>query len=299
MLPIKLIITDLDNTLYNWVDFYVPSFLAMVKELSRLSGIDEESLKASFKRVHERYKTTEYTFAIQELDVLSGLTCGLTAAEVIGKYHAAIKAFRIERRKTLRVYEGVVDTLTILKQEGKKVAAVTDALRFHVEYRLRQLGIAEYFDALVSPPDHGLPPGMSLQDVRFYGNDDSYQTKIPIKIDTPPALRKPDQKVLMPLLERCGVYPEEAVYVGDSLSRDVLMAQRCGVYDILAQYGHNYDPNHYAELLKITYWTEREVEEEKRLRATKVTPTFVVSSFPEILQVVQKIESQTDPIVHK
>lgn len=293
MPSIKLIMTDLDNTLYNWVDFYVPSFLSMVKELSSISGIDEDILKASFKRVHERHKTTEYTFSIQELDVLSDQTRSIRDREILRKYATAIKAFRKRRKETLRVYDGVVDTLTILKQQGKTIAAVTDALRFHVEYRLRQLGIVDFFDVLVSPPDHSLPVGTSLEDVRFYASQEDYETKIPIKIDTIPAVRKPDPRFIIPLLERCGVHPKEAVFIGDSLVRDVLMAQNCGVHDILADYGRDYNSTNYAELLKITYWTEREVEEEKRLRETKISPTFVVSSFPRILEVIQQIESKT------
>jgi len=70
MQEIKLLVTDLDNTTYNWIDFYVPSFLAMVQELSRFTGIGEDELKASFKRLHQQHKTSEYTFAIQQLDVL-------------------------------------------------------------------------------------------------------------------------------------------------------------------------------------------------------------------------------------
>jgi phosphoglycolate phosphatase-like HAD superfamily hydrolase len=295
MPSIKLIITDLDNTLYNWIDFYVPSFLSMVRELSKLSGIDDEDLKASFKRVHQQHKTTEYTFAIQELDVLKDQTCGLTGREIVEKYSTAIQAFRKTRKQTLRVYDGVIDTFTRLKGEGKKIAAVTDALRFHVEYRLNQLGIAKYFDALVSPPDHSFPSGTLPNDVRFHASNDHYKTEIPIKIDTSPGVRKPDRRVLIPLLEIFGVQPQEAVCIGDSLSRDVLMAQNCQVYDVLAKYGHIYDREHYAELLKITYWTDREVEEEMRLRAAKVTPSFVVSNFSEILDVVRKIESKNEP----
>ena len=41
---IELVVADLDNTLYNWVDFYVPSFLAMLREIQRISGGVDERL---------------------------------------------------------------------------------------------------------------------------------------------------------------------------------------------------------------------------------------------------------------
>lgn len=295
MPTIKLVVTDLDNTIYNWVDFYVPSLLAMVRELSRATRINEETLKASFKRVHEHHKTTEYTFAIQELDVLSEETRGLTHRQILDKYDAAIKAFRTTRKQTLRLYDDIIATLSTLKAQGKKIAAATDSLRFHVEHRIKQLGIEDLYDAIVSPPDHGFPVGLSREDVRFYEEYDRYRTKIPIKIDLAPGIRKPDVGILSTLLERFGVRPNETVYIGDSLSRDILMAQRCGAHDVLAKYGHDYDPYHYSELLKVTYWSEKEVEEETRLRETKVTPTFVVGRFSELLEVVLKLESKTDP----
>src|SRR5262249_48928160 len=122
---IKLVITDLDNTLYNWVDYFVPSFNAMLRELVRLTNLDEDTLRQSFKRVHQRHGTTEYSFAIEELDVLVSENAGLALSEILAKYDPAIKAFRRVRRRTLRLYEGVSATLQELGRQGKMVAAHT------------------------------------------------------------------------------------------------------------------------------------------------------------------------------
>ena len=83
---IKLIVTDLDNTIYNWVDFYVPAFNAMLKELNHISGISERQLKQAFKRVHQKHKTTEYAFAIEELDVLPEVQQGKPPRYIREKY---------------------------------------------------------------------------------------------------------------------------------------------------------------------------------------------------------------------
>ena len=41
---IKLLISDLDDTLYDWTGFFVPAFYAMADEIARMTGIDEKKL---------------------------------------------------------------------------------------------------------------------------------------------------------------------------------------------------------------------------------------------------------------
>ena len=65
----KVLITDLDNTIYNWVDFFAPSFRAMLGEMVHLTSLDEDTLISSFQRVYQRHGTSEYSFAIEELDL--------------------------------------------------------------------------------------------------------------------------------------------------------------------------------------------------------------------------------------
>ncbi len=288
---ISVVITDLDNTIYNWVDFYVPSFLAMVKELSSLTGMTEETLKASFKRLHEQYGTSEYSFAVLELDILKEQDKGLSIAQVLQKYSRALKAFRSTRKKTLRLYEGVMETLTELRSRGKKLVAHTDALMFHAASRLKQLGVEHLYDAIFAPPDHGFPKGVKPEEVRYYTSPGKYKSTIPIQIELDPKIRKPDPRSLVVVLDRLGVSPEQAIYVGDSLTRDILMAQRSGIVDVLAEYGRQFDPNNYAELVRITYWNAAKIGEETELRNLQIRPSWTIREFPDLLAVVGKVES--------
>jgi phosphoglycolate phosphatase len=288
---IKAILTDLDNTLYNWIDYYVPSFLAMVSELSTLTGIDQEKLKSSFKRVHERHKTTEYSFAIEQLDVLTQANKGLTTSEILLRYESAIRAFRRSRKSTLKLYDGVAENLLALKRRGKILVAVTDSLRYYAEYRLRQLGIDSLFDALVSPPDHGIPDGLDVGQLRYYQDASRYESVIPVKIAIPAQARKPDTAFIVSVLRHFNIPPPEAVYIGDSATKDILMAQMCGVHDVLAAYGHIYSANNYAELVKITYWTNADVEEDRKLRTQIVQPTWTVNDFAEIPGIVERLDA--------
>ncbi|HEY6329917.1 MAG TPA: HAD family hydrolase [Blastocatellia bacterium] len=286
---IKLVITDLDNTIYDWVDFYVPSFNAMVRELSVLTGLDEPSLRQSFKRVHQAHRTSEYAFSIEELDVLAEADRGLTTREILAKYATAIDAFRRTRAATLRLYPGVKETIEDLRGQGKKIVGHTDAMMFYAAYRVKQLGIERLFDGLVAPRDHGIPEGVSLEDVRSSDDPERYVSAVPVADELNSATVKPDPIILRKILNDFGVSPEEAVYVGDSLHKDIHMAQSCGVYDVFARYGRNYNPQYYRQLVEITHWTDEDVERELKLKGLNIKPTFVISSFPELKTVIDAI----------
>src|SRR6185436_12860321 len=64
--PIQLLITDLDNTLYDWYTAFIPAFYAMVDEAASLVGIDKEQLLDELKAVHIRHHNSERPFAILE-----------------------------------------------------------------------------------------------------------------------------------------------------------------------------------------------------------------------------------------
>jgi len=66
----KLLISDLDNTLYDWVTFFTASFRSMVSELTVLLQIPESTILDEFKAVHQRYGNSEQTFSILELTSL-------------------------------------------------------------------------------------------------------------------------------------------------------------------------------------------------------------------------------------
>ena len=287
---IKLVITDLDNTLYNWVDFYVPSFNAMIKELSLLTNIDERVLRSSFKRVHQRHRTTEYAFSIQELDVLAEYNADLTVAEILQKYDSAIKAFRVTRKKTLKLYDGVRKTLEKLRSEGRKIVGLSDAMMFYALHRIKQLGIEDLFDGLVAQRDHDISSGTNLTDVRYYDSIEQYETNIHITKELEPDIMKPNIECLKKILRYFDVERNRVLYVGDSKLKDIYMSQKCRIYDVYAQYGQQYDADNYRQLVEITHWTDEDVKIELKIKELNISPSFVISSFREIIDVIRVIE---------
>jgi FMN phosphatase YigB (HAD superfamily) len=64
---ISMVVTDVDNTLFDWVDVWYRSFSAMLEETVRITGVPREHLVREIKNVHQRHGTSEYAFVLSEL----------------------------------------------------------------------------------------------------------------------------------------------------------------------------------------------------------------------------------------
>ena len=67
---VSVVVTDLDNTLFDWFEIWHGPFKAMLDRLVADSGLDADTLIADFKAIHTKYGTVEYAFAIEELQSL-------------------------------------------------------------------------------------------------------------------------------------------------------------------------------------------------------------------------------------
>ena len=63
---IKLLITDLDDTIWYWFKMWHASFSAQLDEVAKVSGISKDVLIPEIKAIHEKYHTSEYSFVLQE-----------------------------------------------------------------------------------------------------------------------------------------------------------------------------------------------------------------------------------------
>lgn len=277
---ISVVITDLDNTLFDWVDFWYQSFSAMLAQLVVDSGVPEETLLREFKAVHERHGTSEYAFSIEELPSLRDKYPGEDLAK---KFEASIQAYRTARETSLHLYPTVAEALETLKDKGCLLVAYTESLSFYSRYRVKKLGLDRVFDYLYSPPDHDLPGGVTPKQIRRYPAR-HYELRRTIHRHTPKGELKPNPKILADILKDTGAIPSEAVYIGDSLMKDVVMAKAAGLSAVWAEYGLAHGRDEYELLKRVTHWTAADVEREKRLTPESVNPEHVSKkSFDEIL----------------
>jgi len=277
MQQVSLVITDLDNTLYDWVEMWFQSFSAMLAELIKTSGIEQSILEPEIRSVFQHHGTSEYTFLIEELPSLQKLHPGKDLKEV---YKSAIEAYRTARRESRQLYPTVEDTLKILRKErGCRIIAYTESRAYATMHRIQQLNLDGLIDLVYLAPTHKVPdenssryslPKLKYTKHRFVKEGEF----------------KPNPAILLEIIEQAHEVREKTMYVGDSLMKDIYMAQQAEVTDVFAAYGVAQHREAYEQLRRVSHWKESDVQKEKQIYANlSVKPTYTLqNSFSELLQ---------------
>ena len=281
-----VLVTDMDNTLFDWLGMWQAAFGAMLEHLMADSGVPRATLEAEFFAIHQRHGTTEYAFAIQELPSLRARHAP-DAEDLPGRYAAANDAYRVMRRRTLALYPGVRETLRAVRAAGALVIAYTESRAYYADYRVRTLELDGALDYLYSLPDHALPEGVTASQIRRYPPE-HYRLRSTVARHTREGTWKPDASVLRDILSDVGAEPAAAVYVGDSLIKDVTMAQAAGVLDVFARYGDVRSRPGYDLLRRVTHWSPAMLARSEGIREADVRPTHVLGDgFAELLDHVE------------
>lgn len=194
----KAIILDLDDTLYAYEslneaavsalqDYTCNIFGVSAEEFSKAYGWARNETKkmlgetgASHNRILYCQKTLEYLGK-------RPTKCALDMYEAYWGYML----------KNMVLREGVLELLEYCADEKIKIGICSD-LTTHIQHRkLRQLGITNYVDAIVTSEEAGA--------------------------------EKPAPVMFKMILSKLGVNPEDALYVGDSLKKDIMGAEAEGI----------------------------------------------------------------------
>jgi FMN phosphatase YigB (HAD superfamily) len=275
----RLLITDLDNTLYDWVTFYARAFRSMTDSLVALVGVGRDQLLDEFKAIHQACANSEQPFAALDLPAVRKAFPGESREQLAKRLDAPFEAFNTERLAHLRLYDGVKSTLAALQGDGVRIVGYTEAIAVNAWYRLRMLGIEEHFSRLYAL-DGDLAPHPTPGHAELH---------VPPKdrvISVPRTERKPNPALLLRICAGEGVAPGEACYIGDSATRDVAMAKRAGVTAVLARYGREVDDDDWDLLVRITHWTEEDVAGERD--AVRVEADYEIDRFAEMHAIMRQ-----------
>ena len=277
----KLLITDLDNTLYDWVSFYSQSFSAMAEELSKEINVPLDILLSEYKVIHQRFGNSEKPFATLELPSVISYFGTNDKILLQKKLTRVFSAFSSKCNHTLKLYPTVRDTLNILRERGVKIVGHTESLEYNSLYRLYKLDVIDFFDHLYTIEDnHNLHPNPKNAKVISVKDD------FIIRLSS--AESKPNPKLLEHICLTENVDIKDAVYVGDSITKDISMAKSIGMKAVWARYGRQFAPELWEILVKITHWTDKDVEREEQLKESfsRVKPDYSINSFAEILDLM-------------
>ncbi len=277
----RLLVCDLDNTLYDWVGYFVPSFKAMVDAAVETMGCDREKLLDDLRTVHQKHHDSEHPFALLETATVRERYADLSLRDTAKALDPAFHAFNSMRKRTLQLNPGVREGLAAIEKMGTAIVAHTESKLYGAYDRLERLKILPRFRTIYCRErSASVHPDPDLST--------AWLKRIPMQQITELAhdQAKPDPDVLLEICFKERVSPDDTAYVGDSVARDMLMAKRAGVFSIWAEYGTHHDPRLYADLVRVSHWTADEVAREKRLNveAKSIRPDFVAStSFDDVL----------------
>lgn len=292
-MAIRLVVTDMDNTLYSWVDYIVPAVEAMVTAVQTATGFQRIKVVQSLKAVYTKYESNEYPFALQESSLFQEFPeFGSFDKMVI---EPARMAFSAARKKYLKPYKNVLETLTTLREMKIPVVALTDAPKNPAEQRIKKLGLDSLLTAIYTMPGFTFPSGpdgaaLVAPDILQKEVKGAYRASCPV-IELPREHEKPHPGGLSKILQTYGMKPNEVLVVGDSVKKDIGVARELGCVDCWAEYG-TYVSLEYRERLDIissTAITRRHASGVLEAgHAQALVPTHALSNFSQILGIMER-----------
>lgn len=160
----------------------------------------EELKETYFAGCELQIRNGKATFKHPEVDVVE-IFCQIFAnkGKKAGKSLATHLAqeFRAFSTEYLKVYDGVVETLTKLKKAGKKLYVLSNAQSCYTKTELGRLGLRKYFNGIIYSSDY--------------------------------KCAKPDAKLFDVLLQKYNLKKDETIYVGNDGYTDVLGARNAKI----------------------------------------------------------------------
>ncbi|MFI7251325.1 HAD family hydrolase [Micromonospora chalcea] len=273
---VHALILDMDNTLYDWVAYFVPAVRAMVSVAAELLDVSEDELRGDLQAVHRNHGNTEHPFALLETSAVERRLPGMSQRVRHEHLQPAFAAFNEVRRSHLRLYPDVESTLQAIKASGCHIVGHTEAKDVNISSRARSLGLDAMLEAIYAPRFVGPPHPL--------GTD---RRSLPAAIDVrvlPPTARKPNPEIARQISDQLGVPASHCLYVGDSLSKDVAMAKRAGMLAAWARYGTRHDPGLWRGLVALSHWDPTAVTaaEVKSDNPPQYAPDVTLDAFHEL-----------------
>jgi FMN phosphatase YigB (HAD superfamily) len=259
------LLTDLDNTLFNWIDYFGSGMRVSIAHLSMLSGVAEDVLYDDVKQLFVELQTPEYWdvfFHIPSLTRADRGQCRVWA-------ESARDIFLAEARRCLVVYPEVAEGLAILNEAGVAIAGVTNAAAGHAIDRLHASGLAAFVDVLVAW-DGVLPNG---RNVAPHGNASVVGVR---DFD-----KKPSHVPYTYALQALGIMGHmQALWaIGDSVASDLVPAAEIGAHTIWASYGCRHSSVNYETVVRLSQWNKEAIR--RRYAIRNIEPNHTVNSFAE------------------
>ncbi|MDD3043201.1 MAG: HAD family hydrolase [Methanosarcinaceae archaeon] len=227
--PLEAVVFDMDNTFFDFVGAKLEACRQILDYLKR----EGKPVSGNEEALFGYFVRGTHGFEAHEnlRDFLQD-----NAVFTARHYDTCRTIYEKEKLENLELYPGVKTTFDELKKLDLKLAVLTDADGAHTSARLEKVGLEGYFDKVVSFDMTGH--------------------------------KKPDPIPFRFVLQELGVKAKAALFVGDSLRRDITPARELGLKTAYAAYG------------------DRNCQEEKGQEGD-----FKLRAFPEVLDCIAALKS--------
>jgi putative hydrolase of the HAD superfamily len=185
----------MDNTLFDLFEAQVAACQAVVQLVGNDDGNELVSYFLSPAHGYESHENIRQYMNER----------GIFVDELFKK---ACREYETKKLQNIVPYEGVAETLQLLRSQGYNMGIVTDAHSRDATMRLIKTGLLEFFCCMVS-----------------------YDM---VKV------KKPDPAPFQFALEMLMASPEETIFVGDSPRRDIEPCRNLGIQTVYARYGDRF-----------------------------------------------------------
>lgn len=296
----SLLVLDIDNTVFDWVTYYVHSFAAMLKCLEDIVGVSYKELAAESKQVFTRYGTIEYPFLVQELPSVIASFGPDIDRMLVEAVDPCRKIFNATAEDYLVPYGGVIESLTHIrtKYPHMAIAALTDAPRYVAMWKMNKLGLLSFFDAIYGLGDPKIPISEEYQRVKVdpeilhkHLKQSNFGFAGDIRV-LPDEYEKPGirglKTVLMDFeLDEDPEHKKQVTWCGDNLNKDVGLGKKLGIRTIWAKYGA--DVSEEMKEMLAQFSPEHKIHKNVHLMdesSQKLLPDVTLASFSELLKVL-------------
>jgi len=292
---VNFIVTDLDDTIWDWLKMWHNSFEPYINRISTQFNVDKELLKADFKKIHQKYGSSESSYVYQELSCLTQeqkdefANPNASGKGILHEYYSL-------KKHNLTLYEGVKSTLKEIKEKGTIIIGFTESNAFYTKYRIKHLELDGLIDFIYAPIDIDVP-----KSVYKHYSEDYWEPQITEIRYLAKEVIKPAPAILEIILRDFKASKDNTIYIGDKLDKDIFMANEAEIDSVYAKYGHAIDTSNYQLLREVTHWTDIEVEREKLYKIqhahNSIAKYTLENSFKELLNFFEFFEfnTKTDP----
>lgn len=226
-----VLITDLDNTLYDFSIYYQAGLEAVVATIRDEFSLSSDQVVRRLREVYHRHGTIEYPFAIEEFPEVHNLPQG--RRQLFARH--VVSSFWVNATRRLEPYRTVRDTLYHLARQQVALIAYTDAPIVEAARRLRWLGFLGQVSGIVGQQWSRRKRCTMLLLMSDLPGHTRHGRKLVLR--TSRDERKPSRLVYERIAHRLGSAAENITVIGDSIRRDLMPALELGCTVVWARYG--------------------------------------------------------------